>query len=134
MSYVVSQVEKPKIIYTYGVEQGFGILSEALPAGKYWTCQNGITPEMLKQHEALLLSGKADFIFVKEEMLLDSSRIQKQKLIELGYKEYFQFNCQGEYALFSNKTDLDVSENATPSLKELFFKNRSHRLKRNHYE
>ena len=43
-------------------EFGFGIQSEALPAGKYWSKQVGMTREMARGHQELLESGRADYV------------------------------------------------------------------------
>jgi hypothetical protein len=43
-------------------EFGFGIPHEALPAGNQYACQNGATPEMMKDHKQILLDKKADFV------------------------------------------------------------------------
>ena len=124
VSYVMSQVENPTIVNAYSYEQGFGVLSESLPAGKYWAKQNGMTPEMRKEHEDLIVSGKADFIIINEEIFEDRLLIKKDQLLNLGYKEYLRFGASEEYVyiLFSNKDGLDVIDNATPSLMELFLK------------
>lgn len=122
ISYVMSQVDRPTLINAYDYERGFGILSESLPAGKYWTRQNGITPEMRKEHEDLILSGSADFIIIDSNYFEDSELINKQQLLDIGYVEYLHFGSSGNFILFSNKEDLDVPDNATPSLMALFRK------------
>lgn len=43
-------------------EFGFGIPQEALPAGNQYACQNGATPEMMRDHKQILLDRKADFV------------------------------------------------------------------------
>ena len=43
-------------------EFGFGIPHEALPAGGQYACQNGATPEMMRDHKQILLDRKADFV------------------------------------------------------------------------
>lgn len=122
VSYVMSQVEKPKIVNAYEYEEGFGILSESLPAGKYWVKQNGMTPEMMKEHEDLILSGKADFIIIDKRSFDISNRIRENQLLERGYKEYLQFGESNNYILFSNRKGLSVKEEATPSYVELLIK------------
>ena len=122
VSYVMSQVKKPKIVNAYDYEQGYGILSESLPSGKYWARQNGMTPEMIQEHESLILSGKADFIIINEQIFSDNRLIKKQQLLDLGYKEYLRFGGQDDYLLFSNRLNLEVKDNATPPIQQLILK------------
>ena len=56
------QGEKPRIMNLVAGEFGFGIQSEALPAGKYWSKQVGMTREMARGHQELLESGRADYV------------------------------------------------------------------------
>lgn len=122
LSYVMSQVEKPTIINAYEYEQGFGIQSESLPAGKYWARQNGMTSEMRKEHENLILSGTADFVIINKEIFDDDRLIKEQQLIDIGYKEYMRFGEKEEHILYSLRNDLVVIDNATPPLFSLFLK------------
>ena len=43
-------------------EFGFDIPYEALPAGNQYACQNGATPEMMRDHKKILTDRKADFV------------------------------------------------------------------------
>ena len=122
VSYVMSQVEKPKIVSAYEYEEGFGILSESLPAGKYWVMQNGMTPAMMKEHEDLILSGKADFIIIDKRSFEIRNRIKESQLLDKGYEEYLRFGDSNNYILYSNRKGLDVKEESTPSYIELFIK------------
>ena len=124
VSYVMSQVEKPTIVNAYDYEQGFGILSESLPAGKYWARQNGMTPEMKKEHENLILSGSADFIIINKEIFEDSRLINEQQIHDIGYKECVHFGANKEYIVFSKKGDLKVVDQATPPIINLLLKRR----------
>ena len=122
VSYIMSQVKNPTIVNAYEYELGYGILSESMPAGKYWTKQNGVTPEMMKEHEDLILSGKADFVIINKDLFPDGRFITGRQLTDIGYKEYLQFGELNNYLLFSNREGLDVKENATPSVVDLFLK------------
>lgn len=122
VSYVMSQVDEPTLVNAYEFEQGFGILSESMPAGKYWTKQNGMTSEMREEHEELILSGKADFIIINNEYDENSDFIKEEQLIDIGYKEYMRFGKSEKYSLLSKIDGLDVTDNATPSMIELFTK------------
>ena len=43
-------------------EFGFDVPHEALPAGNQYACQNGATPEMMRDHKQILLDRRADFV------------------------------------------------------------------------
>ena len=43
-------------------EFGFDIPYEALPAGNQYACQNGATPEMMRDHKKILTDRRADFV------------------------------------------------------------------------
>ena len=43
-------------------EFGFDIPHEALPAGGQYACQNGATPEMMRDHKQILTDRRADFV------------------------------------------------------------------------
>lgn len=43
-------------------EFGFDIPYEALPAGNQYACQNGATPEMMRDHKKILTNRRADFV------------------------------------------------------------------------
>lgn len=59
---VLEGTHNAKLLNYESNEFGFGTRSEALPAGAQYACQNGSTPEMQRDHKALLHSGKADFV------------------------------------------------------------------------
>lgn len=122
VSSVMSQVNNPKLINAYAYEHGYGILSQSLPAGKYWSRQNGMTFEMMKEHEDLILSGQADFIIIDSQNFTEKTRIQEQQLLDIGYVEYLRFGKDQTICLYSNITDLEVKNDASPSLRELFLK------------
>ena len=122
VAYVMSQVEKPRLVNAYGHEYGFGVPAGSLPAGKYWTKQNGMTEEMLDEHKALILSGKADFIILHESVLRREGCVTLEQLEEAGYRECFRLGEGMDYLLLSNHEGLDCKEYATPSRKDLFLK------------
>lgn len=121
-TYLMSQVEQPRLVYAYGHELGFGVPVGTLPAGKYWTKQTGITDQMLEEHNNLILSGKADFIFIHESSFEQPGYISETMLASAGYHEYLRIGEGENIILFSNHENLDVKEYATPSRKDLFLK------------
>lgn len=62
LSDVMKDMEKPRILYYKCNVFGFGVMYEALPAGKQWAYQTDATPEMRKEHIDLLNSRLADFV------------------------------------------------------------------------
>ena len=52
-----------KVLY-FGMDNGFGITANALPACKYWTRQNCATEEMIKNNEQCAISHSCDYVFV----------------------------------------------------------------------
>lgn len=77
---------KPRIINLFSNERGFGLESEALPAGNRWTFQFG-TPEMKNEHIALLKSGKADFVIVDNEKKCNSKGFTCKVIESYGYQQ-----------------------------------------------
>lgn len=122
VAYIMSQVEKPRLVNAYGHELGYGVPAEALPAGKYWTKQTGITPQMLNEHNDLILSGTADFIIIHKSAFERIDCVTEEQLKSAGYHEYLRMGENHTYILFSNHENLDVKEYATPSKKDLFLK------------
>ena len=66
-------------------EFGFGIQSEALPAGKYWSRQVGMTYEMTKGHLKLLVKRRADYAIAYNADICRQKGLSTQYIIDLGY-------------------------------------------------
>jgi len=66
-------------------EFGFGIPYEALPAGNQYACQNGATPEMMRQHKQILHDRKADFVitYCREDQV--EKRAVLKEIEDCGY-------------------------------------------------
>jgi len=119
VNYVMSQVKSPTLINAYLVEQGYGMPSEVLPAGKYWVEQGGMTPRMMREHEQLILSGKADFILAPYPLISEDGRITWEQLLESGYKELFRT----DYLVLLTKWDnLDVNGYVPPSYTDVLLR------------
>lgn len=84
---VMSEVEKPRILNLYGFERGYGLQVEALPAGRYWSYQNGMTPEMEQGHRDILIQGLADFVIVEDISRCFKAGIGPHNLREYGYED-----------------------------------------------
>ena len=76
---------KPKILYFYGADFGYGLASEALPACRYWTFQYGSTPEMEAAHVQSLKEGIADYVIVSDRLRARRHGFRKKNFRELGY-------------------------------------------------
>lgn len=86
VSGIMSSTENPRLLNLYGFEYGFGIDKKTLPAGKYWSYQNGMTPEMEQEHLELLRSRKADYVIVYDERKCKKKGITPDDITSIGYK------------------------------------------------
>lgn len=78
--------KNPRIFNLLCFEFGFGIEQEALPVGKYWAKQNGMTEEMQEEHIALLFSREADFVIVYDEAFCNEQGFTRENIARLGYR------------------------------------------------
>ena len=78
--------EKPLMMNLCAGEFGFGMAAKALPAGKYWSKQVGMTPEMLKGHKDLLKSGRADYVIALDDVSCYRDGLTPQYIRSLGYE------------------------------------------------
>ena len=84
---IMGEVEKPRVLNLYGFERGYGLPAEALPAGRYWSYQNGMTPEMEQGHLDILTRGLADFVIVEDmSRCFKEAGIGPHHLTECGYE------------------------------------------------
>lgn len=85
--YFSSQIQghHPSILYLYGCDYGYGLASGALPAGKYWTYQLGMTPEMELEHVRPLLEGSADYIVVNDYQRCERKGFDDRRISSYGY-------------------------------------------------
>lgn len=78
MAYMIGQVEKAKMINA----SHFGDPVGSLPGSKYWLTQLGETEEMAAVRKRDIIKGKADFILVDTDSLIDKKRYQLYKLVD----------------------------------------------------
>lgn len=121
VSFVMSQVTNPRVLNAFSYEYGYGVISESLPAGKYWAAQNGMTENMRKEHADLIFSGKADFIIIKEHDLTNGA-CSRHQLSQAGYHEYCKMGEGLAYILFSNKEGLVIPDKIHLTHRQRFFK------------
>lgn len=119
---IMSQVEHPTLVNAYAHEYGFGVPAGALPAGKYWSKQNGITDRMLDEHKELILSGKADFIILHQDTFSHAECVSEAQLTQAGYHELCRIGEGEDFILLSNRENLYVPEYATPPVRDLLLK------------
>lgn len=121
VAYLMSQVKSPKVISAYGLEEGYGMPAGTLPAGKYWVKQEGMTQEMLEEHDRLINSGKADFIIVPVHALRDGT-LPESRLDGLGYKECASYRSFDDFKVFTKWDDLDTEGVVYPSRLDVLLK------------
>ena len=85
VSSAISQIGHPTLVNAFNHETGVGTPAEALPAGKYWARQNGSTREMDEEHLGLILSGKADFVYVREPLVALEHGLSIEDIVNAGY-------------------------------------------------
>ena len=78
--------DKPRVMNLFFWELGLEVPCEGIPAGKYFTYQNGMTPEMDAEHVALLKSGQADFIIVGDTRRCNKKGYTRQVIESCGYR------------------------------------------------
>jgi len=80
---LVSQYEQPRMLYLMCHDHGEGVPAKGLPACKYWSLQEGHTPQMLDDQINAVKQGKCDVVFVT------SDNAEMIALVEgLGYHRY----------------------------------------------
>ncbi len=59
----LARTDQPKIMFFSG-DYGYGLLSRALPACKYWAQQKDASEKMMKEREGGVVNRRADFIVI----------------------------------------------------------------------
>lgn len=80
----------PSIMFVRTSDTGVGLLSETLPASKYWAQQAGATFDMYKRHTDDIFQEKPDFIAIPHEEtgLIDS-------IENIGYRKIYSYYPTG---------------------------------------
>lgn len=84
MEKLMSIKEHP-LVMCYRMDNGIGVVADALPACKYWALQNGATPAMYAERAKALKARKADFIIVAKQQHNDDDALRNGTLEENGY-------------------------------------------------
>jgi len=99
---VLSQVNKPKIIYLDCAVHGWETPVDGLPGSKYYFTQYGETKEMRKRKFQDITDHKPDFICMEESyQYKDAVKIVK----ETGYKLCYDFHWWHHHFFFYTKHD-----------------------------
>ena len=120
---LMCQVDHPRVLFWDLHDKGQGMLSEALPACRYWALQEGATDEMRRDQERTAREG-TDFVFIDHE---DS--IHARLLDSWGYTRYDYWTRRdttrylspdGHVVLYSRRQLLDTIVKVTNE--EVLFK------------
>lgn len=87
ISQSINGVSKPRILYFFCSDYGFGIEQECLPAGKYYAQQLGTSPSMEQESVDLLISGKPDFVVLVRPEFCNSIGYTRQVIESYGYQQ-----------------------------------------------
>jgi hypothetical protein len=79
---LMAQVPNPKVIYWGACAVGYETPVGGLPGCKYWSEQNGATPEMKENQWQAVVNNQADFVFVNDAD-------HAQRLEALGYNKWY---------------------------------------------
>lgn len=105
-SEIIAQTRKATLVNAFDHETGIGTLGEALPAGKYWARQNGSTEQMDAEHRDLILSGKADFVYIRNLENLRQFNLTLEEIKEVGYHNVYADGDNPNTLLLTNLSDL----------------------------
>lgn len=72
----------PTVVYRLFTQREEVVQTNALPGARYWFLQNGMTEEMLKQHDEDIFKYLPDFVIVKDGM----DEIFEKRLESAGYQ------------------------------------------------
>ena len=119
---LMSQQEAPRVLYLNCHDHGESVPVMGLPACKYWSLQEGHSPEMVKEQVDAVMRFQADVVF-----LWANDYAMIHMLERLGYHRYdFTDAGLGEkswarYLMYSQK-ELAVSQPVQPQPDDILFK------------
>lgn len=117
MNYIIEQVERPTLLNAACYEYGVGIMSQTLPACKYWALQNGSTQQMRDDQRQCIQTQKADFVYVHLLDGLKQIELTVPDILDAGYNECYRWidGSEQEHILFTKHQvqlppdDLDIT-------------------------
>jgi len=120
---LMSQYESPRVLYLMCHDHGEGVPVHGLPACKYWSMQEGHTPEMVEDQINTVKQHRCDVAFIKAE---DTDMAQ---LLEVNGYHRYDFTDAGlgekswneRFIMYSLKP-LKTEPNVYPSPTEVLLK------------
>lgn len=91
MNYIIEQIERPTLLNAACYEYGVGIMSQTLPACKYWALQNGATQHMKDDQRQCILTQRADFVYVHLLNGLKEIELTIADILDAGYNECYRW-------------------------------------------
>lgn len=124
MNYIFAQLKQPTLLNAACMERGEGILSQTLPACKYWTLQNGATQSMKDDQKQCILTQKADFVYVRSLSNLKRIGITIDDILNAGYIECYRWvDAESkEHILYSKHTLKSPPESLNITIKDVLTK------------
>lgn len=108
VSYMMAQVHKPTIL-NIGQESGFA-MGYTLPACRYWISQMGATPQMIEEQEKSLMSGKADFIALHGEEVIEHYEKNVEKISYHLIAKYADTRIYSKHSISYFLEDFEVTK------------------------
>lgn len=124
MNYIFAQLKQPTLLNAACMECGEGILSQTLPACKYWALQNGATQSMKDDQKQCILTQKADFVYVRSLSNLKRIGITIDDILNAGYIECYRWvDAESkEHILYSKHTLKSPPESLNITIKDVLTK------------
>ena len=89
---LIAKKRYAKIVFV-GMEQGEGLLAQALPGCKYWSLQSGATEEMFHNRNEAIREGKPDFVVANFDRLPSCKQFLKKGGYKLIYTSKARKTC-----------------------------------------
>ena len=120
---LMSQYESPKVLYLMCHDHGEGVPVHGLPACKYWSMQEGHTPEMVEDQINTVKQHRCDVAFIKAEdtdmaQLLEANGYHRYDFTDAGLGEK---SWNERFIMYSLKP-LKTNTNVYPSPTEVLLK------------
>lgn len=108
ITYLMSQIPNPSIIYYEGGERGYGVAAGSLPGSKYWIIQHGATEQMKNIQLSDIKNKKADFIIIDD--LKPDIDYRKYILDSIGYIKSYSAISSNTY-VYSKQNLKTIDDN-----------------------
>ena len=98
VTFVMKQVDNPRILYYGTPNTGYDVPVGGLPACRYWAAQIGATDDMKNNQQIALETQAADFVLINRNDKETAAILRK-----LGYTDYSRLNPSDYQAMFSKR-------------------------------